>query len=845
MFQTRPTQGKPAYGWKRVLSKKEFRNQEPGGRAGHVQFTLSSKDARFWVHGGQAEGGAYSNELFCFDTVKKVWSKHKLLNEPTARAYHRVCMCTPTTEVLIEKGKKALPRVLLYGGIEKGQLKKEISLLKQWTAFNNKSSFLNPRNTTSWKQSDDDFKVGGSVPLPRCNHTMTTLDTGQHILVFGGWHGRFVNDLYLLNTEHMTWTLKKAKNNPRASVEFKITPRAGHTACFVKTQIFDRGPEGTFQGPALVCFGGQTDGGMQLDEVLVLDLTNWEWHRPRPQGREPVARSGHSAVLVDQERIVVFGGWDGGKVSACALRTAAFVLSPNDCRSKLALVLTFRLHSLYKVRDDVHVLQIAGDMYNDWCWQDQIVRGAKVEGRIGHSAVHMNGEMFVFGGIGKDQRLLPDLNVLDIPKIVVDKSNLSTADRVPGVEDQDLVARIKRNQVLSQQDVEKDLDTKLDEAVQRVSQKIEVVNARQREEEETFAAAVAQNLREAKQKSVFQLVQNHGKTLEDAMDIANGFNPEQSNALINVESAAREIVSGYDKPQPPRDRVAKPWTGNSAWHDAIIGGVEQVALEQIAVNGGLMKTWGALIDEGEDSEEEEEDLVLQATQAAEEEVDIQKATRYENIVEKELKGESLEQLVQQQTEREFAFKQQMRKDLHKSTHKQNTSSPNRRPKRLVNVLGEAPLALTSGSMSDELAKIVSHGAVSTRTYSEGDTAAIMSSLPKSDKAVPRGIIDSAMKIKALFMANMYRRRFERLRAIVRIQAHVRRFITILRLKREQTLAAQAAQAVEAQASTSGSGARSRSKSPSSSKKKKKSKASAKGKKKKKKEKKGFGSTQNK
>ena len=136
-------------------------------------------------------------------------------------------------------------------------------------------------------------------------------------------------------------------------------------------------------------------------------------------------------------------------------------------------------------------------------------------------------------------------------------------------------------------------------------------------------------------------------------------------------------------------------------------------------------------------------------------------------------------------------------------------------------------------------------AVSTRTYSEGDTAAIMSSLPKSDKAVPRGIIDSAMKIKALFMANMYRRRFERLRAIVRIQAHVRRFITILRLKREQTLAAQAAQAVEAQASTSGSGARSRSKSPSSSKKKKKSKASAKGKKKKKKEKKGFGSTQNK
>ena len=93
---------------------------------------------------------------------------------------------------------------------------------------------------------------------------------------------------------------------------------------------------------------------LQLDELLVLDLTHWEWHKPRPSGREPVARSGHSAVLVGSDRIVFFGGWDGGKV-----------------------------------REDVHVLQIAGDMYEDWCWQDQLVKGPKVEGRIGHGAVYV------------------------------------------------------------------------------------------------------------------------------------------------------------------------------------------------------------------------------------------------------------------------------------------------------------------------------------------------------------------------------------------------------------------------------------------------------------------------
>ena len=791
MYQSRPKQTKHVYTWKRVLTKKEFRNQEPGGRAGHAQFVLSNGDLRFWVHGGQAEGGSYTDELFCFDTGKKVWSKHKIPNSPSPRAYHGLCMCTPTTEVLIEKGKKALPRVVMYGGIEKGQLKKEVSMLEQWNAFTNKSAFLNTKKSSPWLQSEDDFQVTGSVPLPRCNHTMTTLDTGQHVLVFGGWHGRFVNDLYVLDTEHMHWALKKGKANPRSKIEFDITPRAGHTAVLVRRQLFDRGPEGHFEGPALVCFGGQTDGGMQLDEVLVLDLTHWEWHRPRPHGREPVARSGHSAVL-HGDRILIFGGWDGGKV-----------------------------------RDDMHVLEIAGDMYSDWCWQDQIVRGAKVDGRIGHGAVCIKGDMFVYGGIGKDQEFLGDMHLLEIPDWKPVPSTVSTVDKVPGAEDQDMTTRIRRNQVLAQQDVEKDLDTKLDEAVQAVSRKIQVVNAQKKEQEESFAELVAQNLREAKQKSVFDLVQNHGKGFNDAMAIANGFKPED-NKLVDVNSAANQIVAQFNVPRPPRERKEQPRSGNSAWHDAIIGGVEQVALEQIAVNGGLIKTWGALVDAGEDDSESEEEEEVDVG------VDMQRAMRYENDLEKELQGESLQNLVHRQTEREFAFKQQFMKG-NNAYKKQSSSSPNRRPKRLVNMLGEAPLALTPANMSTELAEIVKQGAVSTRVNDKADLTAIMDTLPENKQPVPRGIIDSAMKIKALFIANMYRKRFERLRATVRIQAHVRRFITVLRLKRERT------QALEAQqgASSSGTNAKKKSKDDSKGKKKPASNKT----KKKKKEKRGFGSSQ--
>ena len=792
MFQNRPKQTKPAYTWKRVLTKKEFRNQEPSGRAGHVQFVLSSGDNRFWVHGGQAADGSYSDELFCFDTSKKIWSKHKLPSAPSARAYHGVCLCTPSAEVQILKGKKAVPRVAVYGGIEKGQLKKEVSLLEQWTAFSNKSAFAPTKNQTAWLQSDEDFEVGGSVPLPRCNHTMTTLDTGQHVLVFGGWHGRFVNDLYVLDTEHMHWSLRKARANPRSKVEFEVTPRAGHTAVLVRSQIFDRGPKGEFTGPALVCFGGQTDGGMQLDEVLVLDLTNWEWHRPRPHGREPVARSGHSACLVGN-RIVIFGGWDGGKV-----------------------------------RDDLHVLEIGGDMYRDWSWQDQIVRGAKVEGRIGHGAICLKNRIFLFGGIGKDQTPLGDLHTLEIPDHKPVSSATSTQDSgVAAVSDQDLAARIRRNQAVAQTKTEKTLDSKLDDAVQAVSRRIQVLNAVNRERHEAQQQEVAQNLREAKQKSVFDLVQNHGKGLTDALAIANGFNPE-GGELVDVNRAASQIVAKYNVPQPPRDRARKPRSGNSAWHDAIVGGVEQVALEQIAVNGGLVKTWGALIDDGDTSEEEE--LEEAAMTREEEDVeDVIHATRYEKHLERELKGESLRELVRQQTEREFAFKQQLRSQGGGAQKK--TTSPNRRPKRLVNVLGEAPLMIAPGpEMSAEIAKIANQGAVSTRSH-QNDLLAIMDTLPQSKQPVPRGIVDSAMKIKALFAANLHRKRFERLRATVRIQAHVRRFITVCRLRREGTLRLQRE---EEDGRASGSGTKKKTKVSKASKKKAK-----------KSEKRGFGSTQTK
>lgn len=46
--------------------------------------------------------------------------------------------------------------------------------------------------------------------MPRCNHTMSVI-AGKMVVVIGGWHGAFTNDVYTLDVD--TWTWKYRKTN--------------------------------------------------------------------------------------------------------------------------------------------------------------------------------------------------------------------------------------------------------------------------------------------------------------------------------------------------------------------------------------------------------------------------------------------------------------------------------------------------------------------------------------------------------------------------------------------------------------------------------------------------------
>jgi Galactose oxidase, central domain len=185
--------------------------------------------------------------------------------------------------------------------------------------------------------------VTGDVPSGRSGHTATLVDSTS-IVVFGGVKGsKWINSLYVLDVDRWTWTMPKVQGVPPK-------PRSYHTA----TAISDR---------RIVVFGGndaecsfnsvhvlQQVADEEVDEVMErVDRENrdhpptrganpreagkdengktgavaapspdgcgtrkcWRWTNPTCRGTMPSPRTGHTAMLLnDQRTICVFGGWD-------------------------------------------------------------------------------------------------------------------------------------------------------------------------------------------------------------------------------------------------------------------------------------------------------------------------------------------------------------------------------------------------------------------------------------------------------------------------------------------------------------------------------------------------------
>jgi len=138
----------------------------------------------------------------------------------------------------------------------------------------------------------------GSYPSPKACATMVNYK--QSLILFGGWTHpspyplhqawRTFNELHIYDVPTNRWRyISSPTLSPPAM--------AGH-AC-------------TVHGDKMVVFGGLLGCGRGSNDVWCLDLLNNTWSLKETNDVKPPTRYGHSQIVVDDDHLLVFGGWGG------------------------------------------------------------------------------------------------------------------------------------------------------------------------------------------------------------------------------------------------------------------------------------------------------------------------------------------------------------------------------------------------------------------------------------------------------------------------------------------------------------------------------------------------------
>lgn len=239
----------------------------PGARGGA---SVVFADGKLVAFGGHYYGGndkfVYVDETWLLDTERLVWHQIKCSGEIPGKRYGHTAHLMGS-------------RMYIFGGKGPGnEYYKDIYFL----------------DLVEWVWVAVSTVTQG--PSPRFYHAAEVV--GRKIVVHGGWDGNDVfDDMWIFNTDSFSWMLPKTAG-------FSPTPRYGHSLTLT--------PDGR-----LMLFGGVSlDKDASLpkynDDVRQLDTDTMIWTRPRVNGSTPTGRFGHSATLMDNGCIVVFGGWGRG-----------------------------------------------------------------------------------------------------------------------------------------------------------------------------------------------------------------------------------------------------------------------------------------------------------------------------------------------------------------------------------------------------------------------------------------------------------------------------------------------------------------------------------------------------
>ena len=204
-------------------SKIETNGNPPKERGGHTACLLPD-GSRIMIYGGWS-GTTQHHNCYIFDTRGNDWiDLDTPFQEPRWNHCAVVVPCLPESKLFVFGGQRA--------SYEEGQA-------RQFGNLDNTVSFMELTRDLKGKKFSDvhitDQKED-QMPLPRENTVLIYDKIDQRLIIFGGWSGNYLNDIWELNISSIT-----GPDYSISSITPNLGPVTGGTLCEVSGDGFTQG----------------------------------------------------------------------------------------------------------------------------------------------------------------------------------------------------------------------------------------------------------------------------------------------------------------------------------------------------------------------------------------------------------------------------------------------------------------------------------------------------------------------------------------------------------------------------------------------------------------------------
>ncbi|XP_077400830.1 kelch repeat-containing protein isoform X1 [Vanacampus margaritifer] len=283
-----------------------------------------------------------------------------------------------------------------------------------------------------WKLCTEDLSwvaaetlAQGPTPEARIGHTAVYDPDSNRIFVFGGSKNKkWFNDVHILDTQSWKWSMVEAQG--------KVPPLAYHSCSLFRGELFVLG--GVFPRP-----NPEPDGCS--DSLYIFDPQLSIWYQPIVIGDIPSPRSGHSACVMPEGKIYLFGGWDTpvcyndmfvldlGLMEFSAVQTSGHIPSPRCWHGSTVISATkFLIHGGYNGNNSLSDAFVFDTETNIWT---EVTLPQLSLARAGHSIVAMetpiarqsaeqraDKTLLVFGGGDNEGAFYADVTAVAVKELL-------------------------------------------------------------------------------------------------------------------------------------------------------------------------------------------------------------------------------------------------------------------------------------------------------------------------------------------------------------------------------------------------------------------------------------------